>query len=450
MLNIKLYVLHVLFIILCFCLKGDTSPSYLDTSHGVRRMSTPHIIVQDERMLVSSVSQSEATSIGSPPPRSSIRNNTIWILSIDGGGIRGIIPAKILAEIERLTQKPIAQLFDIMVGTSTGGIIVQALNTPKEAGSDTPKYTAAELQTMHTERGDRIFGTRYRNRFSAGGMLRPRYSAKGLQSLTRELFGQTKLSEALGNIVITGFEIERDIPMLFKSHIAKEESSHDFMMHDVAVATASAPTYFKPKRLKNMSGTMYTVIDGGVIINSPDIIGLTEAWRLFPDAVDFRVLSIGTGRPIRSATYRRMKNKGAIGWGKQLFNITISGASTLHHQLMAHVLPTEISGGLSNKRYFRLQPTITSGASEMDDISAENVRTLIYAAEDVLRKNNAEIQSLVDLILQAMFIRHTILLTQSRSTPSCHSDSAPRLIQGCASAPTLHPDDETPQEVTDT
>ncbi len=134
---------------------------------------------------------------------------TIWILSVDGGGQRGVIPATILAEIEKKVKKPIYKIFDVMVGTSTGGIILQALNVPtvNERGETSAKYSAQDLMDLYVNHGDKIFGRKFLNILSCCGMLRPKYSSKGLTRMTSELFGDTKLSDALGNVIVTGFEI---------------------------------------------------------------------------------------------------------------------------------------------------------------------------------------------------------------------------------------------------
>ncbi len=167
-------------------------------------------------------------------------------------------------------------------------------------------------------------------------------------------------------------------------------------MRDVAVATGSAPTYFKPMRLRDMIGNLYTVIDGGVVANNPAMIGLTMAQQMFPNATEFKVLSIGTGQTIKTRSYRQMRHKGGIGWIKPVVDITMFGASSLVHREMQIVLPDIIvSRGIYERRYFRLQPVISRESSEMDDISEENIQSLIYAAERTIRSREADLASII-------------------------------------------------------
>src|ERR1700728_2338207 len=104
----------------------------------------------------------------------------IKILSIDGGGIRGIIPAMVLAEIEKRTQRPIACLFDLIAGTSTGGILALGLSIPKT--SPGPLYAASQLFEMFEREGSRIFSSRLLHRAAAfGNLRRAKYTAAGIE-----------------------------------------------------------------------------------------------------------------------------------------------------------------------------------------------------------------------------------------------------------------------------
>ena len=364
-------------------------------------------------------------------PHQSKNGRTIWILSVDGGGIRGIIPAIILTEIEKQVKKPIHLIFDVMVGTSTGGIIVQALNTPAvdSDGNTVAKYTAQDLRDLYVNHGDQIFGSRFKNKFSANGMLRPKYSSKGLKEMTHNLFGDTRLSDSLGNVVLTGFEIGRYREILFSSCLAQSDEGENFFMRDVAIATSSAPTYFKPMQLRDMAGNLYTVIDGGVIANNPAMIGLTMAEQMFPHAKEFKVLSIGTGQVIKTVSYRKMKRKGGIGWINPLVDIIMSGSSSLVHREMQIVLPDIlVARGIYERRYFRLQPIISREFCEMNDISQEHIESLIYAAERVISSSESDLASIITslaeknspALLSIPALQSSKALVVAKSTPSLH------------------------------
>ena len=144
------------------------------------------------------------------------------ILSIDGGGIRGIIPAMVLAELERRTGRPTCKLFDLIAGTSTGGVLALALTKPDAAGS--PEFSAARLIELYELEGDRIFSPAW-HRWKIIGFLYDlffvRYSARNIGRVLRQYFGDTRLSEAITPLLITAYELEQRDPWLFKSEKAK-------------------------------------------------------------------------------------------------------------------------------------------------------------------------------------------------------------------------------------
>ena len=192
------------------------------------------------------------------------------ILSIDGGGIRGIIPAVVLAELERITGAPVSSLFDLMAGTSTGGILARA-----------------------------------------------KYPIRGLVGVLEDYFGETMPSEALTDLVVPRYDIEQRLPIFFTSYFARgARLGFDHKMRLVDQATASAPTYFQPYRLKTTSSAGHlSVIDGGVFANNPTLAAFAEARGNFQVRVDDLVIvSLGTGQGAQPIALQRAKNWGLGGW----------------------------------------------------------------------------------------------------------------------------------------
>jgi patatin-like phospholipase/acyl hydrolase len=175
-------------------------------------------------------------------------NQPVKILAIDGGGIRGIIPAMLLAHIESLTGRPIAHLFDLVAGTSTGGILALGLTIPKTAGA--PLYTAQQFVEMYEREGPRIFFCSLWRRIVACGNLREeKYSAAGIEAVLAEYFGDARLRGAVTDVLVTSYEIEQNFPFFFKSSNARERLDYDFPACLGARATSAAPTYFEPMKL---------------------------------------------------------------------------------------------------------------------------------------------------------------------------------------------------------
>jgi patatin-like phospholipase/acyl hydrolase len=232
---------------------------------------------------------------------------TVRILSIDGGGIRGIIPAMLLAEIERRTQRPIASLFHLVAGTSTGGILALGLTVPRGAGR--PPYTAQQFVDMYAQKGRRIFHRSFwRKLLAVDNLAWKKYSCAGMEQVLLEYFGDSRLRDAVTDVLIASYEIERRLPFFFRSTNARQFPGYDFPARHVARATSAAPSYFEPMRLlSGIASQRYTLIDGGVFANNPAACALVEARATYPDASAYLVVSLGTGSAARSLPLRRSR-----------------------------------------------------------------------------------------------------------------------------------------------
>ena len=141
------------------------------------------------------------------------------VLSIDGGGIRGIIPAMVLAEIEGRTGKSTAEVFDLVAGTSTGGILALGLTKPGQNGG--PEYSAKKLIDLYETEGGKIFSIPVWHRIhSAGGLAEEKYPAKGIEEIALEYFGDVRLAKALTEVLVTAYEVERRGPWFLWSKMS--------------------------------------------------------------------------------------------------------------------------------------------------------------------------------------------------------------------------------------
>lgn len=295
----------------------------------------------------------------------------VKVLSIDGGGIRGIIPAMVLAEIEKSTGKRIAELFDVIAGTSTGGILALALIKPDAQGK--PEYTANNLIKLYKDEGKKIFKTEIFNRVKM--LADEKYPNRNIEDVLQKYFGGTPLSKALTNVVITSYDLKVRDTYLFKSSKAKEApSKRDFKMKDVARATSAAPTYFEPHlvKLPDNSRTL-VLVDGGVFANNPAMCAYVEAKTLYKDATDFLVVSIGTGQLTNELKYEEVKDWGLVEWAQPILNVVLDGVSDVVDYHMNELLQGE--DGTSS--YYRFQIDLDKDRGDrMDDASDENINYL--------------------------------------------------------------------------
>jgi patatin-like phospholipase/acyl hydrolase len=316
-------------------------------------------------------------------------SKAITILSIDGGGIRGIIPGLILAEIEKRTKKRIHELFDLIAGTSTGGILTLGLTKPDNNGK--AAYTALDGVALYEKEGHKIFSAPLLQQLqSVGGTLEEKYPSQGIESVLDKYFGETTLREALTDIIIPSFEIEQGFPFFFKSKRATIQPEYDFPMKKVARATTAAPTYFEPLKLDTVNpGEFFALIDGGVFANNPAMCAYAEATHTHPKESTFFLVSIGTGQNKERIPYGKAKGWGALGWARPLLNLVFDGVNdTVDYQL--NELLNDDDG---NKWYYRLQPLLKDANRALDNTSPANINQLKQVAFDYINEHNADLEA---------------------------------------------------------
>ncbi len=316
----------------------------------------------------------------------------IRILSIDGGGIRGLIPALVLDAIEQELRQPIARSFDLIAGTSTGGILAVGLTTPGANGQ--PKYTPAALADLYRKEGGRIFSSTFAHKlvsvFSLNG---PKYDASGIESVLQQYFGGARLKDSLTEVLVTSYEIDqlRD-PFFFSSRMAKQQATYDFPAWQVARATSAAPTYFPPLKLAANPGDdhpYYALVDGGTFANNPALCAYAEA-RANDGVSDILIVSVGTGQRQDAIPYDSARGWGLLRWARTIIDVVFDGvADTVDYQLK-QLLPALATGHV---RYFRLQAALDADETNMDDTSADNLDRLQATAQKVVADNH-------DLIVQ--------------------------------------------------
>jgi patatin-like phospholipase/acyl hydrolase len=307
----------------------------------------------------------------------------VKVLSIDGGGIRGIIPATVLAEIERRTGRAIADLFDLIAGTSTGGLIALALAAPGEDGR--PRWRAADLVALYEAEGARIFSRSLRRRLLSGfGLLDERYSDRGLEAALERYLGEARLSQALTPVLVSAYSLEKRGPFFFKTSRARENPRRDYPMREAGRATAAAPTYFEPEQVVDQDGEPVGLVDGGVCLNNPAMSAYAEARREGAD--DILVASLGTGEQTRPIAFEKARTWGALEWARPLLDVMFDGMSDVVDYQLDHVL--------GSQRYYRFQTRLDRAQDELDDASARNLALLNEEAAELITEAGPRIDEL--------------------------------------------------------
>jgi len=299
------------------------------------------------------------------------------ILSIDGGGMRGIIPALVLSDIEEKVCKSACECFDLIAGTSTGGII--ALGLSKSNADGKPMYSAEKLAEIYSKRGREIFSRSFwKGVSSVGGLTDELYPVEGLERVLDEYFGSDVLGDCLVNTFVTSYDIQNRAPVFLKSWRRKHSK---VFMKDAARATSAAPTYFEPA-LVNIEKEEKALVDGGVFINSPSVSAFAEAKRIFPNETEFFVLSLGTGKQTRPIKYNEATDWGKAEWMLPVMSCIFDGVSDAADYQMKKLL---------GKSYIRLQTDLTIASDDMDNASNGNIENLKHEAKKLLRGNKKDL-----------------------------------------------------------
>lgn len=317
----------------------------------------------------------------------------IRILSIDGGGIRGILPGTILTYLEKKLKEEtgdnnstIGKYFDLIVGTSTGGILSLIYLCPNK--NKDYQYSADEALNIYMERGNEIFDVSLWKRLeSVGGLLDEKYNETALKKALRDYLDNKKLNQALKPCLITSYDILNRKAHFFNSINARHSKVHDFFLRDVGRATSAAPSYFEPCQIESIYGTSYDLIDGGVFANNPALCAYAEARTTtfskalnddekpnYPSAKDMLIVSLGTGTMQKPYSYEEFKDASKLKWAQPIISIMMSGNSeTVDYQLR------QIYASLStmNKQdYYRIQPKLIKADNAMDNAKPENLKAL--------------------------------------------------------------------------
>lgn len=338
-----------------------------------------------------------------------------FILSIDGGGVRGLIPIRILESLEsRMAHKGVQlamhQCFDLICGTSTGGLIAAGLSAPKPGGAK--GEAAATLGTLREfyERDARDIFThslgKRLGRFVTNplGLFDESYDARPLESILKERFGWTSMASALTNLVLTAYDIEKR-KAVFMTNGRQHDGSKpdDYYLWQAVRATTAAPSFFEPAKVENLTlGGEDVLIDGAVFMNDPAIAAYIEARKMGWAAEDITLISLGTGHaPERSFNYREASGWGALGWmlpsnGVPILSIFTDGQSqTASYQ--ADCLFTD----LGETRYIRIDGDIPAEAEAMDNARPGNILQLNGAADRIIRDETLVLDEIADLLISA-------------------------------------------------
>ncbi len=304
-----------------------------------------------------------------------------WLLSLDGGGERGILHLKTLAELEKRTGKRIVDMFDGIAGTSIGGIIATLLTAPDPNNPLKPRYSPQELLDIFFAKRFVMFQPKW---FSFNGLLRTKYKTRGMQYfLFSMLGGNTFKNRWLPTVLVT-----HDL----NSYGVRPFSSiddDDYFAKDIAMATAAAPTYYKPQQIfpiNKPNSPGYFVSDGGTCMSTPTHAGiamLQKHYNAKPEQI--HVLSLGTGLSNVPFNSNNLRSGRGFSWINVLADMLILGQQSTDINVASLFL---------GNRYHRFNPLLEPRLITFDNLSDANGEALLKANKKMLEDRDEEFSKL--------------------------------------------------------
>lgn len=313
------------------------------------------------------------------------KSSTLRILSIDGGGIKGIVPATILVYLEQrlreLSGKPDTRLtdyFDWVAGSSTGGILACFYLLPDPKNPSRAKLTAEEALERYLQQGQGAFQrTLLQQTRNKLGIASEQYSHQKLaRQLKRTIGADVTLNELIRPCIIPTFVDQEEQPLFFNSQSHSTDRFGNLKAWQVAKATSSAPGFFRPTVLKNKQGQKIECLDGGIWTTDPSLCAYWSARKALCGSNTKQnerktiLVSLGTGKMSRRFLVKELRKQKEE--GRMAFNKMLTKQSGSMKQQILEVFDRYESEGA----YYRLDPQLTEATSAMDNVATENLKAL--------------------------------------------------------------------------
>lgn len=290
------------------------------------------------------------------------------ILALDGGGYKGMFSAAVLACLEEDLRTSIVDHFDLVAGTSTGGIIALALGAGK---------APREIVAFYAEHGPHIFS--HRRRRMPRQLVRSKYDVEPLREALDGVLGERCLWESSVPLCVPSYDLRTDDVYLFRTpHSARLARDWRERMVDVALASSAAPTYLAAHHLRGLR-----LVDGGLWANNPAVVAIAEAVSEFKiDLADIRVLSLGTTSDL-SVRSNRLDRGGVLSWAKCATTVILKGQSLAAKNATYHLIPKGQS--------LRIDPDVPDKLLRLDGVTSDE---LLGRAEQESRFVNDQIRQI--------------------------------------------------------
>jgi patatin-like phospholipase/acyl hydrolase len=312
------------------------------------------------------------------------------ILSIDAGGVRGILPARWLQEVEARAHHPVNELFDLFTGVSIGAMVSAGLLIPHPEDPTRPALRAEEICTLFKEQSISVFQqTLTQNVTTLYGHIGSKYNPAGLERLLERIAGDTLMTNLLGEFWCPACDSVRFKPIYFSRDEARRRKEWSGLkVADVLRATSAAPAYFPAKELI-LGDETYHLIDGAFAAYNPAAWGSLLARKHY-HSKDAIILSLGTGRTDYSL--EKHQSWGTLQWLPWLLDAAFANSSESVNDQLLFLSP-------SHYTYQRIQVNIPPEHAQLDDTRPENIAYLEETAKEWLETHEDDFNRMIEKLL---------------------------------------------------
>lgn len=311
------------------------------------------------------------------------RKQSYHILSLDGGGIRGLMSAIWLKRLQEKLDRPLHHYFDLVAGTSTGALLACGISSG---------LSIDKMIDLYVEKGEEVFPAgpshlwgRAAKLFTEG-ISGPKYDGLGLDKVLKETFQTTTFgSLKVTPTLITAYDVLGREAVVFKSNKPEHQK---LKVWEICRASSAAPSFF-PAHVMKVKEADLPLVDGGVVATNPTACAIAEAIKLnsiHNDEVNvplqnFIVASFGTGESTRSITIEDAQNWGAFEWAVPLVNIVFDGSSDSVNYISSQLI--------APGNYYRFQTLLSEAFDDLDDATQTNMNALIRLANKYIESPEA-------------------------------------------------------------
>ena len=325
-------------------------------------------------------------------PEKPSRPEERFILCLDGGGMRGIIPVVMMMQLEKCIREAggnedIAQYFDMISGTSTGGLISLALSCPSSIAREKDRDPQVDLEKLlanYMTMGKDIFQAQS-SLFGLRQIVSDKYRSENIQELCQRWFGARTMDCAKVPTLIMAYDLTEGSPRMIRSY--GDEASYPVWI--AARATSAAPTYFSPVEYDG-----HLLVDGGVIANNPAVFAYFEARKLYPDCRKFNILSVSTGGAYH--TMNKDSTKGLMSWADQVAPMY----STAQKRTADHILVN-----LPDVDYIRIDDVLSQPV-KMDETNPTVLQFIRQEAENNALVHQNKLENYAKALVENMEFRN--------------------------------------------